>query len=132
MKSGFSLIEVLMATAVLGIITVALVPFFKSINNVNQTTEINQESTLLVKAFVEELYDSWSTPVNFDDDSFADGSKVQDKVLTSQYSSLKCNINVINPDIGIYDKAIRKRVKITCTAKDSSRSDFVLELGRPL
>ncbi len=131
-SKGFSLIEVLLAAAVLGILTIAILPFFKSINQVNQVTADDQGATLIAKSFLEELRDAWSSPSFFDAETLRDGTAVQGHRLTNSVTGLACQVSVSDPDGGSYSQTIRKLVQLSCLAADKSTSTFLLELGRPL
>lgn len=112
-RKGFTLIEMLVAIALLAIISAALIAFMPTIVTLNRRSSQEQEITVATKGFFEEVRSSWT-----DRDTFDAG--------TLPASPEGCTADVSDPDTGA--PGIRKRVSLTC---DGLTTPFVAEFGRP-
>lgn len=134
-SSGFTLVEMLVAIALLAIIGAALVTFLPTIVTLNRTATVDQGTTVFAKRFFENVRRSWQVSGNFDSGTIivknADGTE-QTLVLsgteTNVASSTGCTAVAADPDSGVYTPPVRKRVALAC---QNGTSTFVAEFGRP-
>ena len=115
MKScrGFTLIEMLVAIALLSIIGMALISFLPTIVTLNRNSTQDQEITVAAKQFFEEVRRDWATPTTFEAGTIPNPPE-------------GCSASIQDPDSGA--PGIRKRVTLAC---DDGASSFVAEFGRP-
>jgi prepilin-type N-terminal cleavage/methylation domain-containing protein len=134
-KQGFSIIETLIAVAIVGIIATAIMAFFPTISKTNQSTRTDQIFTIAAKHFMEDIRSSWTDTTegreHFDNDTFVDGSLVTDYAPQDLPEGFSCQASISDPDAGAFDPIQRKRVSLSCAAPSTSLAAFSVEFGRP-
>lgn len=128
-QNGFTLIEALVAAAVIGLAFTALLGFFPSLNQINRGTQEDQAMTLAAKAFMEELREAWSEQSYFDDGTLTDRTALQGYTLPDT-ANMTCTVALSDPDAGAFTPVQRKRVALTCALASASQV-FAIEFGRP-
>ncbi len=133
---GFSLIEIIVAIAILGIVSTAVLTFLPSVTNVNQNTKTDQDITIVAKRFMEEVRAAWLDGTNgqiyFDSGTLSDGTTAVDTYQPNYSTDApNCTASVSDPDAGTYTPIQRKQVSLSCTEDDGTSTTFTLEFGRP-
>ncbi len=64
-KSGFTLVEVLVAIAILGIVSAGVIGFFATIVTTARNTDREQTQTISAKTFLEQVAEAWNDSVAF-------------------------------------------------------------------
>jgi prepilin-type N-terminal cleavage/methylation domain-containing protein len=132
-QSGFSLIELLIAMAIIGMIATALMAFMPTMTRMNRNTRADQEITTAAKRFMEEVRGAWLDPAdgpgNFDAATFADGTAIQGYSVSGP--AVNCTASVTDPDAGAFSPVRRKQASLSCSLSGQSPSVFVAEFGRP-
>lgn len=124
-RHGLTIIEVLLALTLLGVVAASVVGMFPNIVKLNRATAVDQTTTLAVKQFMESVRGSWSERARFDAATLANGAAVEGHAL----AGTPCTSRVQDPDAGAFTTPIRKRVIVSCSGAQPVA--FVLELGRP-
>ena len=133
-KAGFTVIEMLVSIALLGVISSALVAFLPTIVSMNRQSNEEQQVTVDAKRAFETLRAEWAGDANaFDNETL--GSVGLSSYLNSETAG-RCTGAVVGSgqaDGGFVssspptsDTTLRKQVTLTCDGLP-----FVLELGRP-
>lgn len=128
-SSGFTLVEMLVAIALLAIIGAALVTFLPTIVTLNRNSTGEQEITVDAKRFFESVRQAWQDGGHFEAGTIPieneDGT--EETVALEGYAvSDACTVSVMDPDAG--SPGIRKRVTLTC---DGVSTPFIAEFGNP-
>ena len=118
---GFSLVEVLVAIAILGILSVALVSLLPSLTRNTRASSIDSAQSQQVLSIFERIGLDWTNETAFEEARLSDGTPLTNAV--SAVTSGACTAVVESPSTE------RKRVIITCAAQDglperSLRAEF--------
>lgn len=142
-KHGFSVIETLIAVAIVGIIATAIMAFLPTISRTNQSTRTDQIFTIAAKGFMEiaakgfmeEVRSSWTDTIegreHFDSGTFTNGTEIINYIPANLPTGFSCQAAISDPDNGAFSPIQRKRVSLTCTAPGVSPVTFSIEFGRP-
>jgi prepilin-type N-terminal cleavage/methylation domain-containing protein len=132
---GFSIVETLIAVAIVGIIATAIMSFFPTISRTNQSTRTDQEFTIAAKRFMEGVRGAWTNTTegreNFDNTTLSDGTSLDGYQIAGLPNDFSCVSAVSDSDAGAYTPIQRKRVSLSCNAPGSSPVSFTIEFGRP-
>lgn len=121
-QDGFTLIEALVAVAILGIVVAAVTSMLPSLASTNARTTQEQRATLAAKAYFESVRANMQ--VNFDMDPTTLEVPGTGNGLTCTKSS-PTNLDVIKGVV------VLKRVALSCTVRDKVYP-FALDVARPL
>jgi prepilin-type N-terminal cleavage/methylation domain-containing protein len=132
---GFSIIETLIAVAIVGIIATAILAFFPTISRTNQSTRTDQIFTITAKGFMEDVRSSWTDSAegrdHFDNETLGNGSTIVDYMPEDLPENFSCQASISDPDNAAFNPAQRKRVALSCIAPSISSISFSIEFGRP-
>ena len=118
---GLTIIEVLIAVAILAVLAVATLTAIPTFFRLNQVTTEDQAVTAHARTFMETLRSQWSDPAAFAAELLP--------VLPAPVG-YGCEATVSDPDPGA--PGIRKRVTLACTRSAGEGAySFIVELGRP-
>jgi uncharacterized protein (TIGR02598 family) len=118
---GFSLVEVLVAIAILGILSVALVSLLPSLTRNTRASSVDSAQNQQVLTIFERIGVDWTNRTAFGAERLSDGRSLDDFVAAETGGA--CTVDVQDPS------AERKRVIVTCAAQDglperSLRAEF--------
>jgi len=117
---GLTIVEVLIAVAILAVLAVATLTAIPTFLRLNQATTEDQAVTAHARTFMETLRSQWRDPAAF-------AAEVLPVVPAPV--GYRCEAAVSDPDPGA--PGIRKRVTLTCTRAAGEDYSFIVELGRP-
>ena len=127
---GLTLIEMLVAIAMLGVLATSTVAFLTTLPKVNRQTSDDQGVTIAAKTYIEDAKASWSDATNFDNGTLPTVTDAK-----YQASGYTCTAATATVDTTTLPVPRLKRVTFTCTG---TRSDvagrvysFVAQVGRP-
>lgn len=121
---GLTLVEVLVAMTLLGIVSVALVGSFSLLASVNRDSSVDVDMSRVVRSVTEKIVDDWDDFDNFDNE-LVSGYSIHEYV--DQATSQRCDVSVTSPDIESV-----KLVALTCEAGgDVGEQSYYVEVGDP-
>ncbi|MFI4915686.1 MAG: prepilin-type N-terminal cleavage/methylation domain-containing protein [Phycisphaerales bacterium JB060] len=135
LKHGLTLVEVLVAIAILGIGAAALIAFLPFVTRVSNDTSVDLTQTQEVVSILETIDAAWDLPSNYSFQSGGanvgavevNGAKVSVPDFVSTRTGGECSATIVEVD------AIRKRVIISCAATgDLPQRVLRREYGDPL
>lgn len=112
--AGLTLIEILVATAMLSIVSAAIIAGLPQLVQINRASSEDIEITRSARAFMEEVRTSWQDLGRYEDETFRDGSPV-----AGEFGP--CEVSGVDE---IEDN--RKEVSLACDG-----STFVAAFGKP-
>lgn len=117
---GLTIIEVLIAMAILAVLAVATLTAIPTFLRLNQATAEDQAVTAHARTFMETLRAQWREEAAFAAELLP---------VVPAPVGYRCEAAVSDPDPGA--PGIRKRVALTCTREAGGNYSFIVELGRP-
>jgi prepilin-type N-terminal cleavage/methylation domain-containing protein len=121
-QRGMTVIEVLIAMAILAIVSAAIVSAMPTVSAVNRAAVDSLDVTVVAKSYFEVVAKEWDTRTAFDAAVLP---------AASSTAARTCSATTMNPD-GTLSPPIRRRVELRCVATGAAPQVFWIELGRPL
>lgn len=123
-RSGLTLIEVLVALAILGIVAASIFAGFASIVQLNRASTTEVDFSRVVRSTMERIRLDWSLPNVWVAETVAG---VDVDTFVRDRSGDRCTAVVVPDSAGSEVKIVR----ITCESETVAQQVFELEFGRP-
>jgi len=125
-RDGFTIVEVLVAMVLLGLISAAIVGTFSLMTGINRAASSDVDYSRIVRSVYERTKLDWSLPLEWENERVA-GTHVSTYV--SNMSDGRCNAEVIED--AVVPDAVRV-VRVSCEAEgDLPEQVYNLEFGKP-
>ena len=111
-QAGFTLIEVLVAIAMLGVVAAAIFSAFAVVSELNRDAARDQEATVAARSYLEDVRAAWSTPDDFD-------------LAVAPAPPVGCTVTL---EPSVPSGEVVRTVSLAC---DAVQDAFVVVLGRP-
>lgn len=123
-QSGLTVIEILVALALLGIVAAALVGSFSLLTSVNRDSSTDVDLSRVVRSVSEKIVDDWEDFTNYDDE-LVSGFTLNEYMVEATGS--RCTAATSKPDVDTV-----KLVTISCAGSGNlDDQTYYVEVGDP-